>query len=117
MVFLQAMASAWRALMRIYMTYGVDAVQVMTENPYRARIRGIGFKTAEDRHETRHRKDGHAGFDALTEAMDDGHCGLPAAELAPLAVELLEVPKELVQTALDTNWPSPTVVADTVATP
>ena len=34
---------------RIYKTYGVDAVQVMTENPYRlARdIRGIGFKTAD----------------------------------------------------------------------
>jgi len=33
---------------RIYKTYGVDAVQVMSENPYRlARdIRGIGFKTA-----------------------------------------------------------------------
>src|SRR6202171_1034248 len=33
---------------RIYKTYGADAVQVMSENPYRlARdIRGIGFKTA-----------------------------------------------------------------------
>jgi exodeoxyribonuclease V alpha subunit len=27
---------------------------------------------------------------ALTEAMDEGHCGLPAEELTPLAVELLE---------------------------
>ena len=35
--------------MRIYKTYGPDAIQVMTENPYRlARdIRGIGFKTAD----------------------------------------------------------------------
>src|ERR1700709_444071 len=34
---------------RIYKTYGADAVQVMTDNPYRlARdIRGIGFKTAD----------------------------------------------------------------------
>jgi exodeoxyribonuclease V alpha subunit len=34
---------------RIYKTYGADAVQVMSENPYRlARdIRGIGFKTAD----------------------------------------------------------------------
>jgi hypothetical protein len=33
----------------IYKTYGADAVQVMSENPYRlARdIRGIGFKTAD----------------------------------------------------------------------
>ena len=34
---------------RIFRTYGTDAIQVMTENPYRlARdIRGIGFKTAD----------------------------------------------------------------------
>jgi exodeoxyribonuclease V alpha subunit len=36
---------------------------------------------------------------ALTEAMDEGHCGLPAEELTPLAVALLEVPAELIQTA------------------
>ena len=43
------MASARARAVRIYKTYGVDAVQVMTENPYRlARdIRGIGFKTAD----------------------------------------------------------------------
>jgi exodeoxyribonuclease V alpha subunit len=36
-------------VVRIYKTYGGDAVQVMSENPYRlARdIRGIGFKTAD----------------------------------------------------------------------
>ena len=35
--------------MRIYKTYGGDAVQVMSENPYRLErdIRGIGFKTAD----------------------------------------------------------------------
>jgi Helix-hairpin-helix containing domain len=34
---------------RIFKTYGSDAIQVMSENPYRlARdIRGIGFKTAD----------------------------------------------------------------------
>jgi exodeoxyribonuclease V alpha subunit len=33
---------------KIYRTYGADAVQVMTENPYRLTrdVRGIGFKTA-----------------------------------------------------------------------
>ena len=34
---------------------------------------------------------------ALTEAMDDGHCGLLTEELVPLAAESLEVPNELVQ--------------------
>src|SRR5215472_11185134 len=38
---------------------------------------------------------------ALAEAMDDGHCGLPAEELVPLAQKLLEVPAELIAAALD----------------
>jgi len=32
---------------------------------------------------------------ALTETMDEGHCGLPADDLVPLAEKLLEVPQEL----------------------
>jgi exodeoxyribonuclease V alpha subunit len=74
---------------RIFKTYGADAVQVMTENPYRlARdIRGIGFKSAdaiamklgiEKTAMIRLR----AGISyALTEAMDEGHCGLPTDQL------------------------------------
>ena len=87
MVFLHGHGVGTARAVRIFKTYGVDAVQVMTENPYRlARdVRGIGFKTAY----------------ALGEAMDDGHCGLPEAELVPLAAELLEAPEDLVRTALD----------------
>jgi exodeoxyribonuclease V alpha subunit len=108
MVFLHTNGVGTARAVRIYKTYGVDAVQVMTENSYRlARdIRGIGFKTAdaiamklgvEKTAMIRVR----AGISyALTEAMDDGHCGLPTEELVLLAVELLEIPKELVQTAL-----------------
>src|SRR6202521_4991964 len=51
---------------------------------------------------------------ALTEAMDEGHCGLPAEELTPLAVKLLEVPGQLIQTALDLELAERTVIADTV---
>ncbi len=51
---------------------------------------------------------------ALTEAMDEGHCGLPTEELAPLAVELLAVPEMLVRTALDLELAETTVIADTV---
>jgi exodeoxyribonuclease V alpha subunit len=46
--------------------------------------------------------------------MDEGHCGLPTEELTPLAVELLEVPGELIQTALDLELAERTVIADTV---
>jgi hypothetical protein len=78
----------------------------MSENPYRlARdIRGIGFKTADaiamklgiDKTAMIRVRAGISY--ALTEAMDDGHCGLPVAELAPLAEKLLDVPQELIRT-------------------
>jgi ATP-dependent exoDNAse (exonuclease V) alpha subunit len=49
MVFLHSHGVGTARAVRIFKTYGVDAFQVMTENPYRlARdIRGIGFKTAD----------------------------------------------------------------------
>src|ERR1700704_3358632 len=93
MVFLHSHGVGTARAVRIYKTYGGDAVQVMSENPYRlARdIRGIGFKTAdaiamklgiEKTAMIRVR----AGISyALTEAMDEGHCGLPTEELVPLA--------------------------------
>ena len=85
MVFLHSHGVGTARAVRIYKTYGPGAIQVMTENPYRlARdIRGIGFKTAdaiamklgiEKTAMVRVR----AGISyALTEAMDEGHCGLP----------------------------------------
>src|SRR6202451_1929361 len=108
MVFLHSHGVGTARAVRIYKTYGADAVQVMTDNPYRlARdIRGIGFKTAdaiairlgiEKTALVRVR----AGISyALTEAMDEGHCGLPREELIPLAEKLLDVPQDLIRTAL-----------------
>jgi exodeoxyribonuclease V alpha subunit len=122
MVFLHSHGVGTARAVRIFKTYGADAIQVMTENPYRlARdIRGIGFKTAdaiamklgiEKTAMVRVR----AGISyALTEAMDEGHCGLPTDELVPLAEKLLEVPQELVRTALDLELQEGTVVADRV---
>src|SRR5258707_7144242 len=122
MVFLHSHGVGTARAVRIYKTYGSDAVQVMTENPYRlARdIRGIGFKTAdaiamklgiEKTAMIRVR----AGISyALTEAMDEGHCGLPTEELIPLAEKLLEVPPQLIRTALDLELQEGTVIADQV---
>ena len=44
--------------------------------------------------------------------MDEGHCGLPVEELAPLTEKLLEVPAELVDTALNLELEGGAVVAD-----
>ena len=103
MVFLHSHGVGTARAVRIYKTYGGDAVQVMSENPYRlARdIRGIGFKTADaiamklgiDKTALVRVRAGISY--ALTEAMDEGHCGLPSDELVPLAEKLLEVPQEL----------------------
>jgi hypothetical protein len=51
---------------------------------------------------------------ALTEAMDEGHCGLPTDELVPLAEKLLEVPQQLIRTALELELTDGTVIADRV---
>ncbi|HEY1851134.1 MAG TPA: ATP-dependent RecD-like DNA helicase [Candidatus Binataceae bacterium] len=122
MVFLHSHGVGTARAVRIFKTYGADAIQVMTENPYRlARdIRGIGFKTAdaiamklgiEKTAIMRVR----AGISyALTEAVDDGHCGLPTDELVPLAEKLLEVPQQLIRTALELELQEGTVVADRV---
>ena len=122
MVFLHEHGVGTARAVRIFRTYSADAVEVMTENPYRlARdIRGIGFVTA-DAIATRLGIEKtamvrvRAGIGhALAEAMDEGHCGLPEEELGPLAAKLLEVPAELIRTALDLELADGAVVADTV---
>src|SRR5512140_2450426 len=122
MVFLHSNGVGTARSVRIYKTYGTDAIQVMTENPYRlARdIRGIGFKTAdaiamklgiEKTAMIRIR----AGISyALTEAMEEGHCGLLPDELVSIAEKLFEVPVELVRIALDLERTEGTVIADSV---
>ena len=122
MVFLHSHGVGTARAVRIFRTYGADAAQVMTENLYRlARdIRGIGFRTADaiamklgiaKTAMIRVRAD--IGY-ALTEAMDEGHCGLPEEELGPLAAGLLEVPDDLIRSALDLELSDGAVVTDTV---
>ena len=123
MVFLHSHGVGTARAVRIFRTYGADAIEVMSENPYRlARdIRGIGFKTADAiamklgiTKTAMIRVRAGIGY-ALTEAMDEGHCGLPAEQLGPLAAGLLDVPDDVIRTALDLELAEGTVVADTVA--
>ncbi|WP_094561414.1 ATP-dependent RecD-like DNA helicase, partial [Synechococcus sp. 8F6] len=133
MVFLHSHGVGTARAVRIFKTYGNDAVQVMAENPYRlARdIRGIGFRTADAiaarlgiEHTATIRL--RAGINyALLEASGEGHCGLPTAELLKLAGELLAVegpdgtrgPLEpaVIQAALDLELAEGAVVADSLA--
>ena len=122
MLFLHSNGVGTSRAVRIYKTYGADAVQLISENPYRlARdIHGIGFRTADQiaaklgiEKTALIRVCAGISF-ALAEAMDDGHCGLPYADLLAATRELLEVPAELVETALDRELQDGTVIADDV---
>ena len=120
MLFLHANGVGTSRAVRIYKTYGHDAVRVISENPYRlARdIRGIGFRTAdqiaakvgiEKTALVRIR----AGISyALAEAMNEGHCGLPVEDLTALAATLLEVSDDLITTSLALELEAGDVVAD-----
>ena len=120
MLFLHSNGVGTSRAVRIYKTYGADSVRLICENPYRlARdIRGIGFRTADQ-------IAGKLGIEktalirvragisyALAEAMDEGHCGLPAEDLAASTETLLDVPAELVETALRLELADGAVVGD-----
>src|SRR3712207_3648852 len=122
MLFLHSHGVGTSRAVRIFRTYGADAIQLISENPYRlARdIRGIGFKTADQiarrpgiEPTAMIRARAGIGY-ALAEAMDEGHCGLPLDELIPLAEELLEIPAATVEAALELELQDGAVVADTI---
>jgi exodeoxyribonuclease V alpha subunit len=122
MLFLHAHGVGTSRAVRIYKTYGAEAVQVISQNPYRlARdIRGIGFRTAdlvaqklgiEPTAMIRVR----AGISfALAEATGEGHCGLPVSELTVQTATLIEVPLALIESALELELQEGEVVADTL---
>ena len=122
MLFLHANGVGTSRAVRIYKTYGADAVQIISDNPDRlARdIRGIGFRTAD----LVAQKLGieptaiirvRAGISfALAEATGASHCGLPTNELTSLASKLLAVPAELIESALVLELRAGDVVGDTL---
>jgi exodeoxyribonuclease V alpha subunit len=120
MLFLHSHGVGTSRSVRIFKTYGADAIQLISENPYRlARdIRGIGFITADAIAarlgiEKTAMVRARAGIAyALAEAMDEGHCGLPRDELLVLAEQLLEIPRPLIEEAIALELADGTVTAD-----
>ncbi len=107
---------------RIFKTYGADAIQVMSENPYRLAkdIHGIGFRTADAiaaklgiEKNAMIRISSGISY-ALSEATNDGHCGLPTDKLIELAEKLLEVSQEHVVAGLTQQLHTQEVIADSV---
>jgi exodeoxyribonuclease V alpha subunit len=122
MVFLQSHGVGTMRAVRIYKTYGADAIPLISENPYRlARdIRGIGFKSADQIAaklgiEKTAMIRARAGISyTLTEAVSEGHCGLPEDDLLLMAAKLLEIPSDILLDALRQELQEGTVVADAI---
>ena len=108
MLFLHANGVGTSRAVRIFKTYGQQAIPLITENPYRlARdIRGIGFRTADQvASKLGIAKDAmirvRAGLSfGLSEATGEGHCGLPVATLFRSTAELIQVEADLIKAAL-----------------
>ena len=122
MIFLHSHGVGTARAVRIFKTYGHEAIKVMSEDPYRlARdVRGIGFRSADAIAEklgiektAPQRLRAGVSF-ALQTAMDEGHCGLPLDLLVGLAERLLEVESSLIRVAAAEAVTTGEVVEDDV---
>jgi exodeoxyribonuclease V alpha subunit len=108
MLFLHSHGVSTSRAVRIFKTYGEQAIEKVRSNPYALAkdIYGIGFATADQiAQKVGIPKDSlnraKAGIDhALLEATSDGHCALPLGKLKLAAVKLLEVSEATVEQAL-----------------
>jgi exodeoxyribonuclease V alpha subunit len=109
MVFLQGVGVSTSLAVRIYKKYKDDAIRVVRREPYQlaADVWGIGFKTADTiaqavgiSHDSPERIKAGLAY-TLSEAADDGHCYLPAADLVTEAAKILGVSRELIGPCLE----------------
>ena len=108
MVFLQSHGVGTARAVRIYKTYGDEAIARVTENPYRLAldIHGIGFRTADAiAQRLGIAKDSliraQAGVrHVLQEIAGQGHCAAYREVLAEKAAALLEIPPPIIGEAV-----------------
>jgi exodeoxyribonuclease V alpha subunit len=108
MVFLQSHGVGTSRAVRIYKTYGDEAIAKVRENPYRLAldIHGIGFKTADALAQrlgigTQSLIRAQAGVrHVLQEWSGDGHCAAFRDKLVEMAVKLLEIPDHVIEQAI-----------------
>lgn len=122
MVFLQSHGIGATRSVRIYKTYGDQAVNIIRANPYCLAndIHGVGFKTADElaralgipadslvraRAGVRHR---------LQTLATSGHCAAKAAELATETAELLEIPETIAIDAIHEEHRAENIVQEAI---
>jgi exodeoxyribonuclease V alpha subunit len=122
MVFLQGVGVSTSLAVRIYKKYRDAAVSVVRHEPYRlaADVWGIGFKTADTiaravgiPHDSPERIKAGLQY-TLSEAADEGHCYLPAANLVTEAAKILAVGREMIGPCLDQLAAAEGVIRETV---
>ncbi len=123
MVFLHSNGVSTSRAVRIYKTYGEQAIAKVRANPYTLAqdIPGIGFRTADQiaqklgiPHDSVLRA--CAGLaHVLLEATNQGHCALPLLLLKQEAHKLLEVSEAIIEAALDRTLRAGDLVRDRIA--
>lgn len=122
MVFLQSNGLGTARAVRIYKSYGNEAIFKVTENPYRLAldIHGIGFKTADAlaanlgiARDSMIRA--QAGVrHVLQELSGSGHCAAGRKELAESAAALLQIPLPVIEAAIEAEIAEENLVADRI---
>lgn len=122
MVFLQSHGVGTGRAVRIYKTYGNDAIDRVRENPYRLAldIHGIGFKTADTiaarlgiPPDSLIRAQAGARH-VLQERSGAGHCAASRTDLTEAATELLGIPAPIIEQALDLEVTAENLVAEEI---
>ena len=93
---------------RIYRTYGHEAIAKIKENPYQLAddIRGIGFKTADELAATLgiDRNSPYRARAAVQYTLQDlagqGHCGYPEPGVVEHAIKLVEIEQKIIEDAV-----------------
>lgn len=123
MLFLHSNGVSTSRAVRIFKTYGEDAIEKVRSDPYRLAkdIHGIGFKTADQIAQ----KIGIpvdsliracAGLShVLIEATNEGHCALPVELLKEEAGKLLLVDDKIITDALERTLASNDLVKETIS--
>jgi exodeoxyribonuclease V alpha subunit len=109
-------------LMRIRRTYGREAIEVISANPYRLALDLPDFDfLAADRIAARLRIGRSSAIrlragiaSVIADAVEDGHCGLPAEQVADRASHLLRVPVSELEAVIDAQCAEGDLVADVV---
>lgn len=124
MIFLHSYGVSTTRAVRIYKTYGDAAITKVRENPYclAQDIRGIGFKTADELAikmgipaDSIQRAQAGVGH-ALLQLCEHGHCAAEINDLIKAGVELLNVPEELIQKAIQLEIDAKRLIPDVINT-